>query len=172
MKSNTRPGLLAIALVGLGIGLAGAATTPTPSGTATTTATPGHPHWHARGSAMLGMTLRATRQLSLTPDQQQSIKSLLATARAQRRATASAVDPAVLGNPGDPNYASAVQAAKAAATNRIDTEMALQAQIYDVLTPAQKQQLPQVLASIKAQMQARRATWQQQHSGATGTPTG
>ena len=50
--------------------------------------------------------------------------------------------------------------------------MALQAQIYDVLTPAQKQQLPQVLASIKAQMQARRATWQQQHSGATGTPTG
>jgi Spy/CpxP family protein refolding chaperone len=121
---------------------------------------------------MLGMTLRAGRQLNLTPDQQQSIKSLLATARAQRRAATSTVDPAVLGNPGDPNYASAVQAAKAVAANRIDTEMALQAQIYDVLTPAQKQQLPQVLASIKAQMQARRATWQQQHSGATGTPTG
>jgi Spy/CpxP family protein refolding chaperone len=169
MKSNTSQGLLAIALVGLGIGLAGAATTPTPSGTATTTSTPARPHWHARGSGMLGMTLRAGRELNLTPDQQQSIKSLLANARAQRRGAASAVDPAVLGNPGDPNYASAVQAAKAAAANRIDAEMALQAQVYDVLTPAQKQQLPQVLASIKAQMQARRATW---HSGATGTPTG
>jgi Spy/CpxP family protein refolding chaperone len=121
---------------------------------------------------MLGMTLRATRQLSLTPDQQQSIKSLLATARAQHQAAVSAADPAVLGNPGDPNYASAVQSAKTAATNRIDTEMALQAQIYDVLTPAQKQQLPQALSSIKAQMQARRAAWQQQHSSATGSPTG
>jgi Spy/CpxP family protein refolding chaperone len=168
MKSNLRYAALAVALVGLGIGMAGAAGAQTPSNSAAPSGAPAG-HWHARGSGMLGMTLRAARQLNLTPEQQQSIKGLLATARAQRRGAATG-DPAVLGNPGDPNYAAAVQSAKTAATSRIDSEMALQAQIYDVLTPAQKQQLPQVLASIKAKMQARRAAWQQ--AGAPGTPAG
>jgi Spy/CpxP family protein refolding chaperone len=56
----------------------------------------------------------------------------------------------VLANPGDPNYVSAVTAAKAAATNRIQQRSDLQVQIYGLLTPEQQGKLPQVLADMKA----------------------
>jgi Spy/CpxP family protein refolding chaperone len=122
---------------------------------------------------MLGMTLRATKQLNLTADQQASIKTILSTARAQAKAAHAAgtaqVDMTVLGNPADPNYATALQTAKAAASTRIQNESELQSQIFNVLTAQQKAQLPTVLASLKAQAAARRASWEQKHAaGATG----
>jgi Spy/CpxP family protein refolding chaperone len=120
---------------------------------------------------MVGMTLRATKQLNLTADQQASIKTILTTARTQAKAAHASgeapVDMAVLGNPGDPNYATALQSAKTLAATHIQNESELQSQIYNVLTPAQKAQLPTVLASMKAQAQQRRAVWEQRH--ATGT---
>ena len=78
----------------------------------------------------------------------------------------------VLANPGDPNYATALQTAKTKFEARMQSESELQGQIYNVLTPAQKAQLPTVLASMKAQAQARRAQWQAQHPAPAAGTTG
>jgi Spy/CpxP family protein refolding chaperone len=73
-----------------------------------------------------------------------------------------------LANPGDPNYATALQNAKTAAANRLQSQVDLESQIYNVLTADQKAKLPQVLADMKTKAQQRRAAWQQQHeTGAT-----
>ena len=130
---------------------------------------PGH-KWHGRhhGGMLLGITLRATKQLNLTAEQQASIKSIMANARAQMKAAHASgqapVDMSVLGNPGDANYATALQSAKTLAATRIQQESELQGQIYNVLTAQQKAQLPTVLASMKAQAEERRQQWEQNHA--------
>jgi Spy/CpxP family protein refolding chaperone len=175
MKFNRNVGLLVLAVASLGTaaGVASAQTTTTPSTTTTTTApATGHKwHRHHGGGFLLGTTLRATKQLGLTADQQASIKTILTTARAQAKAAhasgTSPIDMTVLGNPGDANYATALQSAKTLAATRLQNESEIQGQIYNVLTAQQKAQLPTVLASIKAQAAQRRAAWEQKH--ATGT---
>jgi Spy/CpxP family protein refolding chaperone len=177
MKLNRNVGLLvlAIASIGTAAGIASAQSTTTApaASTSTTTTTPAEGHkWHRhRGGFLLGMTLRATKQLNLTADQQASIKQILSTARAQAKAARASgqapIDMTVLGNPGDPNYAAALQSAKTLAANRIQSESEIQGQIYNVLTAEQKAQLPTILASMKAEAAQRRATWEQKH--ATGT---
>jgi Spy/CpxP family protein refolding chaperone len=174
MKFNRNVGLLVLAMASISTaaGIASAQTT-TPSTTTTTTPATGH-KWHRHhGGFLLGTTLRATKQLNLTADQQASIKTILSTARAQAKAAhaanASSVDMSVLGNPGDANYATALQSAKSLASTRIQNESEIQGQIYNVLTAQQKAQLPAVLASMKAQAAQRRAAWEQKHAtGATG----
>lgn len=175
MKLNRNVGLLVLAAasiaVGGAVGVASAQTTA-PAATTNTAPPAGHHMWHRHhGGMLVGMTLRATRQLNLTADQQASIKSILENAHAQAKAARASgeapVDMAVLANPGDPNYATALQSAKTLASNRIQTESELQGQIYNVLTAEQKAQLPTVLASMKAQAAQRRANWEQKH--ATGT---
>ena len=171
MKLNRTLGLLlvATATVGAGAAVAAVGTTTTAASSAATTTTapaPGGKHWHHghRGGGMLvGVMLRATRQLNLTSDQQASIKTILSTARSQHQAAAGTapVDMMTLANPGDPNYATALQSAKAAAAAHLQNEVELQSQIYNVLTADQKARLPQVLADMKSKFEARRATWQQ-----------
>ncbi len=170
MKLNRNVGLLVLAAASIGVGGAvGIASAQTPAPATTTAPAPGH-KWHGHhGGMLVGLTLRATRQLNLTADQQASIKSILANARAQMKAAHASgqapVDMAVLANPGDPNYATALQSAKTLAANRIQTESELQGQIYNVLTAEQKAQLPTVLAAMKAQAAERRANWEQKHAG-------
>jgi len=174
MKLNRNVGLLVLAVASIG-GAAGVAyAQSTAPATTTTTTAPEHGGhmWHRHhGDLLVGMTLRATKQLNLTADQQASIKTILTTARAQAKAAHASgqapVDMAALGNPGDPNYATALQSAKTLAATRIQNESELQGQIYNVLTADQKAQLPAVLATMKAQAQQRRAVWEQRH--ATGT---
>jgi Spy/CpxP family protein refolding chaperone len=180
MKLNRTLGLLlaATATVGAGAAVAAVSTTTTPSATTTSTApAAGGKHWHHghRGGGMLvGMMLHATKQLNLTADQQASIDSILSTARAQHRAAAgtAAVDLMTLANPGDPNYAAALQNAKAQAATRLQNEVEVQSQIYNVLTADQKAKLPQVLADMKSKFEARRAAWQQQHGAASSGAAG
>lgn len=174
MKLNRNVRLLVLAIAGIAAGGAvGSASAQTPAPTAATTTAPPMGHkWHRHhGGMLLGMTLRATRQLNLTEDQKASIKSILANARAQMKAAHASgqapVDMAVLANPGDPNYATALQSAKTLAANRIQTESELQGQIYNVLTAEQKAQLPAVLASMKAEAAQRRAEWEQKHAGSS-----
>jgi Spy/CpxP family protein refolding chaperone len=178
MKLNRNVGLLVLAVASMGgaAGVAYAQSTTAPATTTTTTA-PAHGghmwHHHHDGGLLVGMTLRATKQLNLTADQQASIKTILTTAHAQAKAARAAgqapVDMAVLGNPGDPNYATALQSAKTLAATRIQNESELQGQIYNVLTADQKAQLPAVLATLKAQAQQRRSVWEQRHAaGAAG----
>ena len=175
MKLNRTLGLLLVATATVGAGAAFAAATPAPATTTATTATTppaGGRHWHHhQGGMLVGMMLRATHQLNLTSDQQATIQGILSNARTQRQAEAAsssgAVDFSVLANPGDPNYATALESAKTQAQTRLQKEVELQSQIYNVLTADQKAKLPQVLADMKSKAQARRAQWQQQH-GATG----
>jgi Spy/CpxP family protein refolding chaperone len=175
MKLNKSVSLwvLAAATIGVGgaVGIASAQTTaPAATTTAPATIAPAGHKWHGRhhGGMMLGMTLRATKQLNLSAEQQASIKSIMASARAQMKAAHAAgqapVDMTVLGNPGDANYATALQSAKTLAANHIQQESELQGQIYNVLTAQQKAQLPTVLASMKAQAQQRRQQWEQNHA--------
>jgi Spy/CpxP family protein refolding chaperone len=176
MKLNRTLGLLivATATVGAGAAVAAAATT-TAATTATTTATtpaPGGQHWHHRhGGMLVGGLLHATKQLNLTEQQQTTIKGILSAARSQRQAAAgtNAADMTVLANPGDPNYAAALQTAKSRMAARMQSQADLQSQIYNVLTPDQKAKLPQVLAAMKTQAEQRRAAWQAEHAaGNTG----
>jgi len=174
MKLNRTLGLLlaAAATVGAGAAVAAAAvsTSAVASTAAATTPAPGGRHWHHRqGGMLVGVMLRATRQLNLTADQQTAIKGILSTARAQHLAAAgtAGVDLVALGNPGDPNYATALQNAKTAAANRLQKEVDLQGQIYNVLTADQKAKLPQVLADMQSKAEQRRAAWAQQHGAQT-----
>lgn len=175
MNSNRNWVLLVAAAASLGTAAATAvaqSTATTATGAAATTAAsalaPGRHHGH-HGHMLAGLTLRAARQLNLSSEQQTSIKGILSAARAQHQqnAIAGTLDLSVLGNPGDPNYAAAIQSLKTRAAERLQRQMQLQSEIYDVLTPAQKSQLPQVLASMKAKAAARHAAWQQEHAGQT-----
>jgi Spy/CpxP family protein refolding chaperone len=168
--------LVATASVGAGAAVAAAATTSTnATTTAATTPAPGGKHWHHRGGGMLvGVLLRATHQLNLTAEQESTIKGLLSTAHAQRKAAAGAAsfDRFALANPGDPSYATALQNAKTAAATRLQNEVELQGQIYNVLTADQKAKLPQVLADMKSKAEARRAAWQAQHEAGSSAAAG
>jgi Spy/CpxP family protein refolding chaperone len=175
MKLNRTLGLLIVATATVGAAAAvGAATSTTTTATTTaTTPAPAGKHWHHhRGGLLVGGLLRATKQLGLTDQQETTIKGILTTARSQHQAAATAagaVDMTVLSNPGDPNYATALQTAKSRFEARMQSESELQSQIYNVLTPEQKAKLPTVLASLKAQAEQRRAAWQAAHpAAATG----
>ncbi|HEY6457601.1 MAG TPA: hypothetical protein VIY90_20170 [Steroidobacteraceae bacterium] len=165
MKSTIQGVLLGVAVATLGAGAVGTAHAQSVAAAPASSAPQqSHHRGHFRnfgGSRFLGSLLRATRQLNLTPDQQTSIKAILASARHAHQPGAQPQQPAmtVLGNPGDPGFAAAVQGAQSAAAGRIQKESALAGQIYAVLSSTQRQQLPNVLASIQAKQQARRAAW-------------
>jgi Spy/CpxP family protein refolding chaperone len=113
--------------------------------------------WHHHGPGMmLGWGLvHALHQLNLTPAQRQSVHTILSAARSQfaaERKAADRPDFTVLSNPGDPNYATALQQLQGRMANRIQEQSQVEQAIYKVLTPEQQQQLPQVLAAMKAKL--------------------
>jgi Spy/CpxP family protein refolding chaperone len=174
MKFNKAIGLLIVVAATAGTAAAAYAATTATTTTTETAAAPSGKHWHHRHSLLVGTLLRATRQLGLTPQQQQQIKGLIATARSQHQQAAggAGVDMTVLANPGDPNYAAALQNAKTLAAARIQSESELEGNIYALLTKDQKDKLPQVLADMKTQFQQRRAAWLQQHEAGTESAAG
>ncbi len=138
--------VLAIALIGtFEVSHAQSAVSPASAGTATPRARP------------VRQFIRAIKQLQLSDDQKRQIKSLVSAARASVKSEA-LPDLSVLANPSDPNYASAVQAAKDRAASWVQHWSDLQMQIYNVLTPDQKAQLPQVLSNLQARAAQRAAT--------------
>ena len=120
------------------------------------------------GEPMAGELMRALHQLNLTDDQRSGIRTILTQARSQWRSQGQ-LDSATrqaLANPGDPNFASAVQQAQTLAANRVQQMSQIETQIYALLSPQQKAQLPAVLSQISAQIQQRRAA---RGAGAGGT---
>ena len=135
-----------------------------------------------RGMMLERGMLAAFRQLDLTPVQREQVRTILfnasesvrmkaATERQAGGAQQALDNLAVLANPGDPNYARAVQQLKTRATQRVQDSIQLAAdtsqKLYNVLTADQKAKLPQVLADMKSKFEARRAAWQQQHGAAS-----
>jgi Spy/CpxP family protein refolding chaperone len=116
--------------------------------------------------------LHAVHRLNLTSEQQATIHGYLETARQQSRTNLPAQSNLeAIANPGDPNYLSAIAAAKNAAAVRIQQRSDLQVQIYGLLTPDQQAKLPQVLSEMKAQQQQRRAEWEQRRQQHVESPS-
>jgi len=119
----------------------------------------GH-HWHgARGHRGYEVGLfTVLHQLKLDDGQKQQLKSILGAARVQWQAQPGSAlnDLPALGNPGDPNHAAAVAAAQQRAAQRVQQRDGITQQVYAILTPSQKAQLPALLAQLQTQMAARR----------------
>jgi periplasmic protein CpxP/Spy len=118
---------------------------------------------HGPHDQLGGGFMAALRELNLTDQQKQSIKSLMTTARQQMQATLSSTDIAALNNPGDPNYARAVQDAQNAAANRVLQRSNIEQQIYNLLSTDQKNQLPKALAQLKTTAGQHHGGWK--HKG-------
>ena len=121
-----------------------------------------------RGMTLNRGLLAAFRQLDLTPVQREQVRTILFNANEGERMKAAterqaggaqqALDNfATLANPGDPNYARAVQQLKTRATQRLQDSIQLATdtgqKLYNVLTADQKAQLPKVLDDIKTRAQ-------------------
>jgi len=154
MKSRTKWLMVALAMTGI----AGAVMGQTASSPGSGDPERGEGHrWHRHGGEMMltGGLLRAFHQLNLTPAQQQSVHTILAAARAQWEAERKAggkPDFTVLSNPGDPNYAAALQQLQTNLANHLQEQSQTEQALYKVLDSAQQAQLVTVLASMKARM--------------------
>jgi Spy/CpxP family protein refolding chaperone len=131
----------ALLAVAAGFGVASAADDATASATATApSATPGH---HAWGPG------RIYARLNLTAEQQASIKAIYTAAKPQMQSLHATMKANHLKmsqtTPDDPNYANVVaevaQSNAALASQRTTQSSEIKAQIYALLTPAQKTQL-------------------------------
>jgi Spy/CpxP family protein refolding chaperone len=162
MKNRAKWLMMALAITGIAGAVMGQ--TSSSSGSADpSSGTAGARHWHHHGQGMMlgGGLLHAFRQLNLTAAQQQSVHTILTAAHSQfaaERRAGGRPDFTVLSNPGDPNYATALQDLQTRMANRIQAQSQTEQALYKVLTPAQQQQLPQVLAAMKAKMGQHSAT--------------
>ena len=143
---------------------------------------------YERGMFMDRGFFAALRQLNVTPVQREQMRTIVFNAREARRmqrahaeqsgaAQRQRDDLAALSNPGDPNYAHAVQQLKDLAAERVQQAIAsaseTQQKLYDVLTAEQKSQLPKVLADLKARHEQRMQAMRMHRDGreaAPGTP--
>jgi hypothetical protein len=183
MKSTIQRVLFAVTVTALGAGAMGTACAQTSAAAAAPGTAPPH-HGHRGhfgrfgGSRFVGSLLRATKQLGKAPgtqslalstDQQTYIKGLLKSARGDRHpGTRQGPDITVIGNPTSNGFAAAVQNAQAAATARVQKDSALAQSIWADLSPGQQAAIPGLLASIRAQEQARRAQWAAKHTTGNG----
>ena len=162
MKNRTKWLMVALSMTGIAGAVMGQTSSSSGSGSGSgAPAAAGHWHHHGRGMMLGGGLLHAVHQLNLTPAQQQSVHTILTAARSQfqaERKAASGPDFTVLSNPGDPNYAGAMQDLQTRMASRIQEQSQTQQAIYKVLTTEQQQQLPQILAAMKAKMGQHSAT--------------
>lgn len=134
-----------------------------------------------RGMMMDRGFFAALRQLHLTPVQREQMRTILFNAReAVRMERANAQqsgaarrrqdDFAVLSNPGDPNYARALQQLKSRAVERVQQAITraseTEQKLYNVLTAEQKAQLPKVLSDLKARHEQHMQAMRRRREGA------
>ena len=100
--------------------------------------------------------MKVLRDLNLTDSQKEQIHTIFSGMHKQMEADRQSelADLPAFGNPGDPQYAAAVQAAQRRASARIQRWSVAQQQAYAVLTQPQQAQLPQLLAAMQQRMAA------------------
>lgn len=153
MANRLHRWVLAAALTGLAGGVlaqtgSSSASVPPPP--------PGGPGWHEhRHHGEFGFIMRSFHDLDLTAAQKEQVHTILSAARQQHQAERAAGGSAMLAlaDPGNPNYATALQTAKQNAATRIQEGSDLQLKLYAILTPAQKAQLTQNVAAHEAKME-------------------
>ena len=135
------------------------------------------PGWHRHGPGMRaaspeGGLLKVLGQLNLNDTQQQQIHTILESAHQQMKTDwqGEIADLPAFGNPGDPQYAAAVQAAQSRAAQRIRRWSETQQQVYAVLTQPQQAQLPQLLTALQQRLLARHDHGDQADQGAGANP--
>jgi Spy/CpxP family protein refolding chaperone len=153
---------LATSLVGIAA-YAQTATTATPAAAAA--GAPGH-HWHHHRHH--GGMFFVLHKLNLSPEQKTQIKGIMAGEKSQFQAlhtsvktnrTALATTP-----PTDPGYPALLQTAKTNASTRIQLESETWSAIYsNVLSRAQQQAIPGIVAAAQQAREARMAAWTAQH---------
>jgi Spy/CpxP family protein refolding chaperone len=161
MKNRAKWLMVALAMTGVAGGVVAQTSSSSDSSGGASTGIPGAHHWKHHGMMVGGGLLHALRQLNLTPAQQQSVHTILTAARSQfaaERKAGGGPDFAALSNPGDPNYATAKQELQTRIANHIQEQTQTEEAIYKVLTTEQQQQLPGILASMKARMGQRAST--------------
>lgn len=111
---------------------------------------------HFRGEHSLAGLIQ---KLDLTEAQRESIRGILNASQSQRKALREQHHEAMKGSlttlPDDPNYLALVEKRKQLASEAIQQRSDLNTQIYAVLTPEQKAQVPQLIEDVKAQMKER-----------------
>lgn len=120
-------------------------------------------HRRDEGMRLDAPMLMAFRRLNLSDEQRERVRNVLLNARIsalqarekQPGEVAARQQFAALLNPGDPDHARAVQAAKDRAVDRIERATQTQQALYNVLTPAQKTQLTQMFAQRRERLQRR-----------------
>ena len=155
--------LLALPLFAL-IGIAAQAADAAPAtGGSSAAMAVGNMHGHAACGGMHALL----HQLNLSGGQKTQIRSihaqgkpqfesLRASSRANRNALATTA-------PTDPAYAPLLATAKEDAGSAIQLKSNLWAQVYAVLTPAQRAQIPALMAAAQQKRAARRAAWEDEH---------
>ncbi|MGO9994072.1 MAG: Spy/CpxP family protein refolding chaperone [Steroidobacteraceae bacterium] len=125
------------------------------------TTTPSGPHWHHHGEGPWHLYSK----LGLTPEQQTSIKAIMTVAKPQMKSLHQQMQANHLKlmqtKPDDPNYANVVaevaQSNASLTSQRTSQQSELRAQMYAVLTPAQKTQLATLEAQWAANAAARKS---------------
>jgi|HubBroStandDraft_6_1064221.scaffolds.fasta_scaffold811249_1 Spy/CpxP family protein refolding chaperone len=129
----------------------------------------GGPGWHQhRHHGEFGFIMHSFHELNLTAAQKEQMHSILSAAHQQHEAERAAGGSTMmaLADPGNANYASALQTAKQRAAERIQEGSDLQLKLYAILTPAQKAQLTQNVAAHAAKMEQ----WKAAHAAGAGSP--
>jgi Spy/CpxP family protein refolding chaperone len=157
-----------VAMAALTIGVAGAAGTPAPTAQRPAMA-------HRGGFDGAGMEggpgfrfHRVLESLDLSADQQARIKAIFEQARPRLQALHESGhanrEQLATTPPTDPGYAGMVAQAKVHAGDLIEATSELWTQVYGVLTPAQREQIPNIVAAEQSRRDARREEWKQRRS--------
>jgi Spy/CpxP family protein refolding chaperone len=125
----------------------------------------GGPHGHGHHHAFMGFVLH---KLQLTDAQKTQIKGIFAGEKSQFEALHTSVktnrEALETTAPSSPGYPALVQQAQNNAAQRIKLESETWSQIHgSVLTKAQQDAIPGIVAAAKAQREARTAAWKAQH---------
>jgi len=161
---NRRKLISAICLAGSLAGAAVYAATIAPTTGAPAEAT-GGPHWRGHHHAFMGFVLH---KLNLTDAQKTQIKGIFAGEKSQFEALRTSVkanrEALETTAPSSPEYPALVQQAQTNAAERIKLESETWSQIHgSVLTKAQQDSIPGIVAAARAQRAAKMAAWKAEH---------
>lgn len=154
---------LATSIAGL---TAYAATTAATDPATADAAAPGAHGWHHHGHR--GGMFFVLHKLNVTPEQKTQIKGIFAGEKSQYEAlrTSATANRTALATtaPTDPGYPALIQTAQTDAATRIKLESETWSAIYsNVLSKAQQQAIPGIVAAAQKAREARMAEWKAQH---------
>jgi Spy/CpxP family protein refolding chaperone len=154
-------------------GLAVYAATTTPAADAAAGQPTQGQHWHhghhGRGMGGMGFVLH---KLNLTADQKAQVKAIFAGEKSQFEAlhTSGKTNHAALATtpPNDPSYPALIETEQHNAATRISLMHQTWKQVYEtVLTKAQRDSIPGIVAAAQAERTSRMAAWKAQHAPAS-----